>query len=41
MEKYVAIASADNAAKLWMFISTEDLIKETSNHLTQNLTPEE
>jgi WD40 repeat protein len=38
--KYVATASADKTAKLWI-INTEDLINEISNHLTRNLTPEE
>jgi WD40 repeat protein len=39
--KYIATASRDNTARLWVLSSTEDLIKEASNSLTRNLTPEE
>jgi WD40 repeat protein len=39
--KYVATASWDKTARLWMFNNTEDLIKESCNRLTRNLAPEE
>ncbi len=38
--KYVATASAGKTARLWI-CNTDDLINETSNRLTRNLTPEE
>jgi len=39
--KYVATASADKTARLWICSNTEDLINGASNRLTRNLTPEE
>ena len=38
--KYVATASDDKTARLWI-CDTEDFIKEASNRLTRNLTPQE
>ena len=38
--KYIATASADNTARLWI-CNIEDLINEASSRLTRNLTPEE
>ena len=39
--KYMATASADNKARLWIYGNIEDLISEASCRLTRNLTPEE
>lgn len=38
--KYVATAS-HGTSRLWVFSTTEDLIKEASSRLTHNLAPEE